>query len=299
MPHTQIFTEVPPISPLDVFVLFDRHKEHFDYPLHIHSEYELNYITGAAGAVRVVGDSLEIIGNEDLVLITGPQLEHAWMDGDRKELGGIHETTIQFANLLNHDNGSGLLQKKQFYPISKLVNAAQNGVAFSEPTIRKVAPMIAELAASKGEFESVLIFFRLLNTLAQDTDYRVLSQSQSGQHEEVYDSRRIKAVKEFMSANFQRKITLKEAADLLNMSEPSFTRFIKKRTGMSFVDNLNNVRIGVASRMLVDEPATTIAEIAYRCGFNNLSNFNRIFKKKKNYTPHEFREYYRKNKIII
>lgn len=299
MPHTQIFTEVPPLSPLDVFVLFDRHKEHFDYPLHIHNEYELNYVTGAAGAVRVVGDSLEVIGDQDLVLITGPQLEHAWMDGDRIKKGGIHETTIQFENLLRFDSDASLLGKKQFHHIYKLITAAQKGVVFSEATIRKVAPMIAELVESKGDFESVLMFFSLLNVLGQDTDYRVLSQSQSVPHEEIYDSRRIKAVKEFMSANFQRKITLKEAADLLNMSEPSFTRFIKKRTGMSFVDNLNNVRIGVASRMLVDEPATTIAEIAYRCGFNNLSNFNRIFKKKKNHTPHEFREYYRKNKIII
>lgn len=299
MPHPQIFTEVPPISPLDVFVLFDRHKEHFDYPLHIHNESEINFVTGAAGAVRVVGDSLETIGDKDLVLITGSQLEHAWMDGSCPKKGGIHETTIQFENLLSFNSEVSLLSKKQFHHIYKLLTAAQNGVVFSEPTVRKAEPMIAKLVESKGEFESVLVFFNLLNVLGQDTDYRVLSQSQSVPHEEIYDSRRIKAVKEFMSTNFQRKISLKEAADLLNMSEPSFTRFIKKRTGMSFVDNLNNIRIGVASRMLVDEPATTIAEIAYRCGFNNLSNFNRIFKKRKNYTPHEFREYYRKNKIII
>ena len=93
--------------------------------------------------------------------------------------------------------------------------------------------------------------------------------------------------------------TLSEMAALVNMSEPSFSRFIKRRTGYNFIDCLNNIRISAASRRLIDEPANTIAEIAFKCGFNNLSNFNRIFKKYKGYTPHDFREYYDKKKIII
>lgn len=82
------------------------------------------------------------------------------------------------------------------------------------------------------------------------------------------------------------------------MSEASFCRFIKQHTSKSFIDFLTDIRLGAASRALVDS-SLSIAEIGYDCGFNNLSNFNRIFKKKKGVTPKEFRDNYRKNKTII
>jgi AraC-like DNA-binding protein len=75
------------------------------------------------------------------------------------------------------------------------------------------------------------------------------------------------------------------------MSEVAFSRFFKARTGKTFVDTLNEIRLGHASRMLIDT-TQSVSEIAYRCGFNNMSNFNRIFKKKKHCTPKEFREEY-------
>jgi len=82
------------------------------------------------------------------------------------------------------------------------------------------------------------------------------------------------------------------------MSEPSFCRYIKQRTSKSFVDFLTDIRLGFAIRALIDSPQS-VAEIGYACGFNNLSNFNRIFKKKKGMPPTEFRENYRKKKVIV
>ena len=72
------------------------------------------------------------------------------------------------------------------------------------------------------------------------------------------------------------------------MTEVSFSRFIKNRTGISFIDGLNEIRLGHASRILIDT-INSIAEVSYSCGFNNISNFNRLFKKKKGCTPKEFR----------
>jgi len=78
-----------------------------------------------------------------------------------------------------------------------------------------------------------------------------------------------------------------------------FIRFFKQRTGISFIDNLLEVRLGHASRQLIDT-TKSISEIAYNCGFNNISNFNRLFKKKKNCTPKEFRENYNyDNRIFV
>lgn len=75
------------------------------------------------------------------------------------------------------------------------------------------------------------------------------------------------------------------------MTEVSFSRFFKNRSGKTFINSLNDIRLGHASRMLIDT-THSVSEIAYNCGFNNISNFNRIFKKKKGCTPKEFKEGY-------
>lgn len=299
MTNPQVLIEVPPISPQDMFVIFERRKEHFDFPVHIHNEYELNFITGASGSVRVVGDSIEEIGDKDMVLITGSKLEHAWIDGDRKSDGDIHEVTIQFSESLFQLGGGGIIDRKQFASIRKMLKDAQYGMAFSESAIGAAEKVIHRMINNKDSFKSVLDFLILLDILSKDEDSKVLSNSQFCKVANSFDSGRVNALMEYLKANYNHKIKLSDAAAYVNMSEPSFTRFVRKHLNMSLVECLNGIRLSSATRMLVDEPSTTIAEIAYRCGFNNISNFNRIFRKSKNCTPHEFREYYRKNKIII
>ena len=95
----------------------------------------------------------------------------------------------------------------------------------------------------------------------------------------------------YINHNFDKTITLGEAAKIAAMSEVALSRFFKQRTGKTFIDTLNEIRLGNASRMLI-ETTHSINEIAYKCGFNNISNFNRIFKKKKDCTPKEFRHSY-------
>lgn len=101
-----------------------------------------------------------------------------------------------------------------------------------------------------------------------------------------------------MNQHFQNVITLADVARLANMSEVSFSRFFKQRTGNTFIDSLTEIRLGHASRMLIDT-THSVSEIAYRCGFNNMSNFNRIFRKKKGCTPKEFRESFSGRRIFI
>lgn len=87
-------------------------------------------------------------------------------------------------------------------------------------------------------------------------------------------------------------------ANMVGMTDVSFSRFFKLRTGKSLSDYIIDIRLGHVTRLLVDS-TMAVAEICYECGFNNLSNFNRIFKKKKSCSPKEFREYYRKKRIVI
>jgi len=151
--------------------------------------------------------------------------------------------------------------------------------------------------SSKG-FYSVIDLFTILYKLSIDPDSRILCTSTFVNQDESSESRRIQKVLNYLNSNYQNEIRLLDVATHVNMSEVSFSRFMKKRTGKNYIVYLNDLRLGIASRQLVDS-SKTISEISYECGFNNLSNFNRIFKKRKGFTPKEFRENYSKMRILI
>jgi AraC-like DNA-binding protein len=91
---------------------------------------------------------------------------------------------------------------------------------------------------------------------------------------------------------------LDDLADMVGMTPTAFSRFFKLRTGRTLSEYIIDIRLGHAARKLVDT-TMTIAEICYDCGFNNISNFNRIFKKRKGCSPTTFRENYLKTKLIV
>ncbi len=103
---------------------------------------------------------------------------------------------------------------------------------------------------------------------------------------------------DYLHHNYQKEIHLIDVANHVNMSEVSFSRFMKKHTGKNYIEYLNDLRLGIASRYLVDSNKT-LAEISYECGINNLSSFNRLFKSRKHLTPTEFRETYNQMRMLI
>ena len=112
------------------------------------------------------------------------------------------------------------------------------------------------------------------------------------------DSRRVLKVKNYIAKNYMDELRLAQLAEIAGMSPSAFSRFFKLHTGRNLSDYIIDIRLGYAARMLVDT-SRSISEISYACGFNNLSNFNRIFKRKKECSPSEFRENYRKTRIIV
>ena len=112
----EILSEIVPLSQSDCFYIVERRKSSFNYPIHRHKEMELNLVQGAPGAQRVIGDSVETIGDIDMVL-TGPDLEHAWNQGNCKSKN-IHEITVQFDSSLFPDS---LLARNQFASIRDML----------------------------------------------------------------------------------------------------------------------------------------------------------------------------------
>lgn len=284
--HDNILREITPLTQSDCFTYFYRAKSEFDFPLHYHDEIELNFIRNAKGAKRIIGDHVEEIGNLELALI-GPGLPHGWF-GTGFAPNQVEEVTIQFHKDFFDEK---FLQKNQLNFIRNMLRRSLRGIIFSPETTARLEPRIVSLGKKQG-FDSVLELMSILHDLSISRDYRVCSDSGFSDTEVFnYNSRRIEKVMEFIHSSFDKQITLGEAARIASMTESAFSRFFKLRTGMTFIDCVTEVRLGHASRMLIST-TKTIAETAYSCGFNNISNFNRIFRRKKSCTPRELRESY-------
>lgn len=285
--------EITPLTQSDCFTMFSRVKKEFNFPLHYHEELELNLILNASGAKRVVGDHIEVIDDAELVLV-GSNLAHAWFT-HQCESSEIREVTIQWHKDLFNDK---LLRRNQLSFIRKMFERSVKGILFTKETIQAVAPRILSLNQLNG-FDSVMELISILHDLSISRNIRTLSDVGFNSDQKLnYNSRRLDNAFEYMNANYNKQVGLKDIAKLVNMTDVSFSRFIKKRTGNTFIDSLNEIRLGHASRMLIDT-THSIAEISYNCGFNNISNFNRLFKKKKNCTPKQFRENFSGTRVFI
>lgn len=288
-----VITEITPLKPEDCFYLIDRCKTQFNYPIHVHKEFELNFVENCDGARRIVGDSVETLGQYDLVLV-GSNLEHVW-EQHQCTSEKIREITIQFQPELF---GEVFLQKNQMRSVAALSERATHGVAFGPGAIMRNYSRLMEITQAKDNFNRVLKFLELLHNLAEDDDYRTLASGSFASAGNVSDSRRIHKVEEYVNKHFNEEIRLETVAEIAFMSPTAFSRFFKLHTGRTLSDYIIETRLGNASRMLAGS-MLPIQEICYRCGFNNISNFNRIFKRKRGCTPSEFRELYRKTRIII
>jgi AraC-like DNA-binding protein len=288
-----IIKEITPLTQNDCFTIFSRVKKEFNFPLHFHEEYELNLIINAKGAKRIVGDSIEEIEDMELVLV-GPNLSHVWLTHNctSKE---ITEVTIQWHKDFFDEK---MLKRNQLNFIRRMFDRSIKGILFPKETVELVYKRILAIDQMQG-FDSVLELMSILHQLSSAKSMRVLSDATFNNDQILnYNSRRIDKAFEFMNANFHKPVSLKDISKLVSMTEVSFSRFIRKRTGNTFIDSLNEIRLGHATRMLI-ETTHSIGEISYNCGFNNISNFNRFFKKKKQCTPKEFRESFSGTRVFI
>lgn len=290
----RVIHEITPLMGRDVLYIADRHKKEFTYPIHNHEVYELNYVEHASGVRRIVGDSQEVIGEYDLCLITSLDLEHVW-EQYQCTSDDIREITIQFDFSLGENT---LFGRNPFASITRMMNEARKGLCFPLSAIMKVYGLLDSLSVVTDGFYAVTQFLTILYELSQCEGARTLATTSYAKVAVEDDSRRILKVKDFISKNYMDDLRLPALADMAGMSPSAFSRFFKMHTSRNLSDYIIDIRLGYASRMLVDT-VKSISEICYDCGFNNLSNFNRIFKKKKGCSPSDFRENYHKTRIII
>jgi AraC-like DNA-binding protein len=273
----------------------DRHKKEFTYPIHRHDVFELNFVENAAGCLRIVGDSSEVIGDYDLVLITSSDLEHVWEQHECRS-DDIHEVTVQFC--LNFEDEHTPFRTNPYKSIYQMMMRAKCGLAFRRPAIMTVYPRLVKLASIDDKFLMAHELIYILHELSKFDDAYELASSTFAKVDVSNESRRVMKVRDFINTHINDELRLEQLANLVGMTPTAFSRFFKLRTGKNLSEYIVDIRLGHAARLLLDT-ADSVSEICWNCGFNTLSNFNRLFRKRKGCSPTEFREKYCKTKVIV
>ncbi len=281
-----VYKEITPLTQNDVFIIIDSKKIGFDYPIHYHSAYELTLVLNSSGN-RIVGDSVEKYNTNDLILI-GPEIYHKWDDDDvhPKKRNNARVITIQFSKDLFHQT---LFSKDSFFSIHNLLKDSQRGLKFTGETFRIITEKMKNLTLAK-DFESVLQFLKILNILSSSKRKKFLTSEAFISIKENEKSDRVNKMYSYILTHFNdSNLRITELAHESNMSPSAFGHFFKKSTNKSFTQFVVDLRLGYASKLLLNTNHS-ISEIAYKSGFNNIANFNRLFKKNKFITPKHYRQ---------
>jgi len=282
---------VTPLSQNDFFSILNYTEAKFTFPIHFHPEYELKLVLKAKGK-RIVGDSIQNFHKADLVLI-GPNTPHVWKAKPLEKYA--HVITIHFdaANFMNDT----FLNKDAAISLKELLLNAKRGVLFSNETIEEISQRIIALSNETKGFQATLKLLEILYDLSVSKEQLLLASESYKDHYSSNKNARIQKVVDFIENRFSKSIKIEEIANEVSLSPTAFSHFFKKYTSRCFSDYLIDYRIGYASKLLVVTDKN-ISEICYESGFNNLSNFNRVFKRKRGSTPTVFRQKYNHNKIF-
>ncbi|MEM9819636.1 MAG: AraC family transcriptional regulator [Bacteroidota bacterium] len=261
-------------------VLVDR-LPHFYDRLHFHPELQITLIIKGYGTL-FIGDRVLPFRENDLIVI-GPSVPHMWKNDPifyEAPPIGMEAISIHF----NRDTlGASFWALPELGRIHTFFHRASRGIAIHGALRTSLAELIQKMVRTEG-FGRLILLMEVLHALAIDeTDQEVLASIGFDVGETIEDQK-LNRVFQYVIDHFQGPMTLEEVARVANLSTSAFCRYFKLRTRKTFVRFLNEIRIGAACRHLL-EGKSNVTEIAYQVGFNNLSNFNRQFKKIKGYTP--------------
>lgn len=264
------------------------HKDvlpHFLRVYHFHAELELVYIKKSTGT-RFLGNSIENFKAGDLVLI-GENLPHMWQNDpvyfqDNNSL--VAEALV--VHFRKDFAGKDFLERPELASVKRLLELSARGIQFRGKRISAIVAEIEKLA-EQNEFKRLMTLIQLLKLLSTCRDYKILVSPGFIDTWSQTEHRRLEGIYAFVYSNFKDRISLAKVANLAGMHSSAFCRFFKRTTGKTFFHFLNEVRVGYACRLLIDS-RYNISEVAYACGYNNLSNFNRQFKAINGRTPTEY-----------
>jgi AraC-like DNA-binding protein len=261
-------------------------KPHFTFPWHFHSEFEIVYILKSSGK-RYVADSVEPIHEGDITIM-GSNLPHFWkseIQDDSENASRVNAIVVQFHKDFFSEQINAY---PEFHRISELLKRAARGIHFEKTESEQVARMLKRLFKMRG-LDRMLYFIKILDNLARIENYRILASKAYLLEDHKELNNRLDKIMHFINTNYQRRISQEEIASKIGMTNAAFCRYFKEKTGKGFTFFVNEMRVGYACKLLI-ENHLSISQICFECGFNNISNFNRIFKRQTRLTPGEYQQ---------
>lgn len=256
---------------------------------HYHPEYEILLVLRTSGQF-IVGDHIGSYRPGDLILV-GPNLPHSVHPASRMNAQSAEPclAVIQFAT---NQLGNDMFDKPEFGSVRRLLKKMSQGLLFFGDTRKKAAETLKKMGNMRSLQKMAHLFF-LLDQLAESDENKILASPTYAPSLNTNSIKRIDKVSRYIMKNLSSRITLGNVSRLVSMSDRSFCRFFKKNTGKTLVQYVNELRVGKACQILT-ESDTSVLDICYEVGFNNVSNFNRRFLTIKRMTPREYRKKYAK-----
>lgn len=272
-----------PESSIDI-----RHERapYFKNPWHFHPELELTLILAGRGT-RFIGNNISNFFKNELTL-TGPNLPHYWRnDPVYYQEGSSLKAEAIIVRFPEHFMGKDFLQLPEMHHLNELFRISKRGLKITGTTKAEACKKIRAMIKMNGA-ERVLALLQVLHAIAESKEYEVLSTIGSIQSNDKPDVSRINKVYAYVLENFLRPIQLKQVAAVANMNPTAFSRYFKTKTGKTFTQFIQEIRIEHASKLLIDGKFN-VAEVCYECGFQNQSYFIKQFKRITNQTPLQYK----------
>ncbi len=266
---------------------------YMDYPWHYHPEYEIIFVEKSYG-LRLMGNHVGNFSDGDLVFISA-NLPHVWKN-DRDFYQGNEDlfVDVYVIHFLEDDLTKGFFDLPELAKIKKLFLSGQQGLWIKgEDEIKKISGLIKAVYNASG-LDRLILFLKTLDALAHAKSYQLLSSVGYAEPATTEDTERLNKIMNFTMERYHQKINLHEVADLVNLTKPSFCRYFKSRTHKTYSQFLNEIRIANACKLLVSKNRR-ISEICYETGYNNISHFNKQFKRITKLTALEYRKIYFEN----
>lgn len=267
-------------------VVYDNPGPRFDGVYHYHPEFELSLICNTKG-LAAVGENIHPISPGDMILM-GPNIPHYW-NNDGMELEGAPSRIMLVFKFTEHFLGKGFLELPESRKLNEFLRKAAQGIRFLEPVSSRVRELMLEIEGIPPGLLRLSRFLELLSLVTETEQLETLSGHPTGFRGNAVQNERIDQVYKYVMKHNAESISLTEVAEHIHMSPEAFCRFFKRSTGNTLNEFIQKTRIARICHELMESEAG-ITDIAYEHGFNNLSNFNRQFRKHMNLTPREYRK---------
>ena len=259
---------------------------HFYDTYHTHEELQIMLVIKGHGSAYI-GDKILHFEEGDVYLL-GQNLPHVFKDKQSEDDLGIESISIFF---LNEFMGNGFLELPESRLLGALFEESKRGIQLEGQLLENITENIWNIYNSDG-LNRLLMLVNTLEQIAQSEDVSFISSPGYHKPKRLVDGQKINDVFDFMLANYSREVKLEEIAEIAHMSATAFCRYFKHHTRKTYSRFLNEIRVGQACQMLVDDKLS-ISNICYDSGFKNISNFNRQFKKISGFTPSEYQKQHR------